>query len=211
MKTHFWADPHLSHDGILGITFRNFPTIEEHNGVVLEELNSRVGDKDRLIVLGDVCWRAEETWMSQIRCKNRYLIVGNHDKAKLGKMFMTAEDVAEFKIQGHKIFCSHYPHAYWPASHHGSLHLYGHTHAQRERTLDDAFPGRRAMDVGVDNAFRLFGQYRPFTEDEVIAILMARPGHDQIAFYEWFQAKRKEMGTVEFNRYYMNEPWTPPQ
>lgn len=65
------------------------------------------------------------------------------------------------------------------------------------------------MDAGVDNAFRLFGKYRPFHEDEVIQILTARPGHDQIAYYKWFQLERKRLGVKEFNRVYMNQPWTP--
>lgn len=187
MKTFFTADTHLAHDGILGITFRKFPTIEDHNEAIIDGINSTVGVNDRLFILGDFCWRAEESWFSRIKCKNTQLIFGNHDKAKLGKLFQTAEDTTEIKLQGHKIFLSHYPHAYWPASHHGSLHLYGHVHSQREATLDAAFPGRRSMDCGVDNAKFLLGQYRPFSEDEVIQILTARPGHDQVEWYEKYQ------------------------
>jgi hypothetical protein len=43
-----------------------------------------------------------------------------------------------------RIFVSHYPHAYWPRSHKGCLHVYGHVHAEREATLDAALPGRRS-------------------------------------------------------------------
>lgn len=192
MKRCFIADPHLSHDGILGITFRNFPTIEDHNEVILDGINSTAEKDDLIYLLGDFCWHGEESWLSRIRCKNIHLIIGNHDRAKLGKLCKTAQDVADIKIQGTPVFLSHYPHAYWPASHHGSLHLYGHVHSQREATLDAAFPGRRSMDVGVDNAFLLLGAYRPFTEDEVLDILLKRPGHDLVEFYKDLQAKRRE-------------------
>jgi hypothetical protein len=62
-------------------------------------------------------------------------------------------------------------------------------HRQREATLDVAFPGRRSMDVGVDNAKHLLGEYRPFSEDEVLEILLKRPGHDILSFYKEFQSK----------------------
>lgn len=194
MKTYFTADTHLAHEGILGITARKFSSIEAHNDVILENLNRTVGEHDRLFVLGDFCWRAEESWVAKIRCKNLHLIYGNHDKAKLGRLFKTAEDVCELKLQDHKIFLSHYPHAFWPSSHYGALHLYGHVHSTREETLDAAFPGRRSMDVGVDNAKLLLGIHRPFSEDEVISILTARPGHDQV---EWYRERERRLQAAD--------------
>lgn len=38
------------------------------------------------------------------------------------------------------------------------------------------------MDVGVDNAKHLLGEYRPFSEDDIISILGAQPGHHPISF-----------------------------
>jgi hypothetical protein len=43
--------------------------------------------------------------------------------------------------------------------------------------------------VGVDNAKHLLGEYRPFSEDEVMEILLKRPGHDDLQFYKDFQSK----------------------
>jgi len=88
------------------------------------------------------------------------------------------------KVNGQRCWLSHYPHAYWPASHKGSFHLYGHTHDQREATLDAVFPGRRSHDAGLDTAFRRFGVHRPFTEMEVFDYLINRPGHDLPEFYQ---------------------------
>lgn len=40
------------------------------------------------------------------------------------------------------------------------------------------------MDVGVDNIAKLFGAYRPISQDEVIGILSERPGI-------WFDGRDK--------------------
>jgi hypothetical protein len=47
--------------------------------------------------------------------------------------------------------------------------------------MDRMMPGRRAMDVGIDAAFHKFGEYRPFTEDEVLELLN-RPGHHDVEY-----------------------------
>jgi hypothetical protein len=66
-----------------------------------------------------------------------------------------------------KIHMTHYPILSWDSLHHGGLHLYGHTHGIYEEKLDWIFPGRRAMDVGIDNIHKLTGQWRPISLLEV--------------------------------------------
>ncbi len=61
-------------------------------------------------------------------------------------------------------------------SHHGAIHLYGHSHSSAEEGLDKKFPGRRSMDVGIDNAYRLLGEYRPFSWDEIKHRLLSKQG-----------------------------------
>jgi calcineurin-like phosphoesterase family protein len=192
MKNHFIADLHLDHEGVLAMSGRLFRNIVEHNDCMISQCNRYVPEGDRLFILGDVAWNSVDNYLDRLVCKDVHLIWGNHDKNNFGKKFKTAQDVLEIKIgpkpDQHKVFLSHYPHAYWPSSHHGSFHLYGHCHRQREHTLDTFFPGRRSLDVGVDNALHLLGEYRPFNEDEIIAILGNRPGHDPIKHYDEFQA-----------------------
>jgi calcineurin-like phosphoesterase family protein len=189
MKTYFTADLHLQHEGVLGMSGRRFDSIEAHDDHLIGQINATVQWNDRLFLLGDVCWRQFDSYAKKIRCTNLHLVMGNHDRASFAKNVKTCQDVDLIQVQGHKIYLSHYPSAYWPASHYGSLHLYGHMHRQREATLDAAFPGRRSMDVGVDNAKHLLGEYRPFSEDEVMEILLKRPGHDDLQFYKDFQSK----------------------
>jgi hypothetical protein len=49
-----------------------------------------------------------------------------------------------------------------------------------EDYLDSMWPERRSMDVGVDNAFRIFGEYRPFSEYDILNLLSTRKGHHRI-------------------------------
>lgn len=190
MITHFTADTHLQHEGILDMQARPYPSIDAHDDAIVESFNRCVGKDDRLVILGDVAWRTVDSFLARLVCKNVHLIVGNHDKASYGKHFKSVADVGEFKIGEHKIFCSHYPHAYWPASHYGSIHLYGHVHGDREDTLDAAFPGRRSMDCGLDNAFNVFGERRPFHQQEILDLMLVRPGHDKVDFYKRKQETR---------------------
>ncbi len=182
----FTADTHFNHENVLKCSPRGrlFSCGTEHDLAIIEGINSTVGEKDELYILGDVAWTAETSWVSKIRCKYIHHIIGNHDRTTYGRLFVSTSDVREIKLGEHKCFLSHYPHAYWPASHHGSLHLYGHCHSQREATLDLAFPGRRSMDVGVDNALIHLGALVPFNETQILDILLARPGHDMREFYD---------------------------
>lgn len=179
MLTFFTADLHIDHGTLAN--YRGFTNIGEHDQLIIDGINQRVQKNDRLFILGDV--GNILSWLKKIICTNLYLIQGNHDKASIGKLFKTVQDTDVIKIGEHRVFLSHYAHAYWPMSHRGSFHLYGHTHGKREETLDNLFPERRSMDCGIDNAFRLIGSYVPFSETEIIDILGSKKGHDPLSFY----------------------------
>lgn len=71
--------------------------------------------------------------------------------------------MAEIAVEGHGVVLLHYAMRTWPKSHHGSLHLYGHSHG--------AVPGdRQSCDVGVD-----CWNLRPVGLDEIIAHLGTLP------------------------------------
>jgi len=186
---YFSADLHLGHSGVLKMSNRPFSNIEEHDEHLIDSINSLVGKRDDLYILGDFAWREPQKYLSQIKCRNRFLIRGNHDQKNIHSYIKNVYDTREVKIpfpeEGPrtKVWLSHYPHAYWPSSHYGALHLYGHLHSMREETLDTAFPRRRAMDVGVDNAYRLLGQYRPFSAEEIYGILSIKENHDPVEWY----------------------------
>ena len=186
MKTFFTADTHFDHEKLFDprTTTRPF-TLDEWNVVMLDAINTRVDRADRLFILGDFAWKRPGYWRTKIRCRHVTLIIGNHDKVgKCRNVFGGAMYDTRMvkKVCGSaRVFLSHYPHAHWPSSHRGSLHLYGHCHSLREACLDVIWPERRAMDVAPDTAFQLTGEWRPFSDREIVDRLINRKGHDMIS------------------------------
>lgn len=85
-------------------------------------------------------------------------------KVYLQDLFKSTQYYKELSIEGHKICLLHYGMRVWNKSHKGAIHLYGHSH--------DTLPGvGKSMDVGVDVAFRMFGEYRPFSWKEIQSIM----------------------------------------
>lgn len=96
-------------------------------------------------------------------------------------LFTYTDHVLDFKIKldktisgseyekGAEFFASHYSHRVWDKHHKGRFHIYGHSHTSLEYIEHG-----RSMDVGVDNAYRLFGKYRPFNIREVFTMLKSR-------------------------------------
>lgn len=189
MRTFFTADTHFDCPKLVENTRPSFG--KDHDEELIDNINSTVGRDDRLYILGDFAKKNPYLYRSQIRCRNVLLAYGNHDKpvAKFRSVF--GDDVSNrlIKVDGHLIYISHYPHAYWDRSHYGVMHLYGHRHNQSEYKLDKLFPGRRSMDVGIDTALMLFNQYRPFSMSDIVDRLMSRPGHDLIAESERWPSK----------------------
>ena len=185
MKTYFTADPHFSRHGtnLLGRPFANVREMSEH---ILDAINSRVTRKDRLIIAGDFSFREPAYWRSRLVCRNCVLVLGNHDnRAKSIEAFgiHNTREQYDTKCCGHPCWVSHYPTLYWPKSHYGSYHVFGHVHDQRTGTIIHHFPTARMMDVGVDAAYRELGEWTAFSEDEIHANLSLWSGHDPVEFY----------------------------
>lgn len=189
MPRFFTSDPHFRHQAVITKMNRGegrFASIEDHDAHLIDQINKLVKRGDELYMLGDYAWADHSAIRMQINCRHIKICLGNHDKfGKLRGIFGEAPHVRELKSfgdRGQTCFMSHYPHAYWSRSHYGSYHLYGHMHMKREADLDKMMPERKSMDVGVDNAFRLLGEFRPFSEGEVLHFL-DKKGHDPLEFY----------------------------
>ena len=165
MKTFFISDTHFGHENILKYDNRPFATIEEHDQALMNNINSVVEPGDTLWHLGDVAWSQKSyEWFFENLKEEIYLklIRGNHDNR--GSLpFFLPQDVAEIKVNGHKIFLSHYPHLSWPNRYHGALHLFGHVHGNLQGV-------GRSMDVSAN----MIG-YTPISAEEVIEKLTAIP------------------------------------
>jgi calcineurin-like phosphoesterase family protein len=199
-KQKVWvtSDSHYNHDGICSATSkweeetidknhagtRKFDSLQDMNNALVKGINNYVAEDDILISLGDWSFGGSPSiveFRSQINCRNIYLCLGNHDhhirrKEVFRKMFTSVSDVLYFKVQENRktkavsFFASHYSHRVWDKSHKGTFHIFGHSHGG----LDHIDTGT-SMDVGVDSAFKRFGEYRPFNILEVVNILKDKP------------------------------------
>lgn len=93
-----------------------------------------------------------------------------------------------FKLHDTKATLQHYAERIWDKSHQGTIQLHGHSHAGLERMfqyfghtpggkhpVNEFYNKHRTMDVGIDNYFRIFGEYRMFTADSIYQRLINRP------------------------------------
>lgn len=156
------GDLHFNHRRIIEYCKRPFKTVEEMNEAIIRNWNNKVSEEDNILILGDFCFGDEDTFDKFYDRLNGYKIFvrGNHDK-KFPKD-IHSHDVVEFSYKNNNYFCSHYAHRVWNKSHHGSIHLYGHSHG----SLPDD-PNSLSMDVGID----CHPNYEPFSEREILNIM----------------------------------------
>lgn len=186
MNTWYTADLHLGHNNLARM--RGYNDTYAHDAMIIDNINRYVQPKDRLFIVGDFAWKRPQSYRPRIACKQIVFIRGNHDTHQdCLRAFGTVHDIfvqRKFGANNEPLIMCHYPMAYWDRSHYGSYHVYGHMHSNREATLEAMMPNRRALDVGVDNAKRLLGEYRPFAKADILALLDGRRGHDDIAYYQ---------------------------
>jgi calcineurin-like phosphoesterase family protein len=146
---------------------------------LINSINAIVKPNDELWCLGDFAWKASRYghYRQRLRVRTLHAIYGNHDVKSLRKHVSSAQDMVCRKFDGTKIHMTHYPLASWSSREYGSIHLYGHCHGSMEVILNSTFPGRRAMDVGVDNIFNLTGEWRPISLTEVFHRLKDQDVH----------------------------------
>jgi len=178
----FSSDFHIGHKNICGPKiskwkegFRTFDSIQDMNDDIINNINTYVKYDDTLYFLGDFAFGDHKKipeYRNRIICKNIHICIGNHDEGYSNNTdirsykdsFSSVNDTIKFSINGQSFFLSHYAHRIWPASHKGTIHLYGHSH----NSIPDY---GKSMDVGIDVAYKMFGKYRPFSYTEIIDIM----------------------------------------
>lgn len=179
-NTYFISDPHFGHKNIIKYANRPFESVDNMNETIIKNWNNLIKPNDEVYILGDVSLtNQEETNKILNRLNGRlYLIKGNHEKSVMSSKenrdrFEWIKDYYELKYEyngkRNMIVMCHYAMRVWNKSHHGSYHLYGHSHDSLEYEQ-----WGKSMDVGIDSAARVLGEYRPFTFDEVDGILSQR-------------------------------------
>lgn len=176
MNIWFSSDWHINHSNITGPKvskwdkgYRNFESTHEMNKCLFNNINKYCRSEDIIYFLGDFCFGGHSLtpeWRKHIACQTIHVCRGNHDsKIDLYKnSFTSIQDVLTVKHGNHTFFLSHYSHQVWYGSHKGVIHLFGHSHNSIEGI-------GKSMDIGVDTAYKLLKEYRPFSIEEVISIM----------------------------------------
>lgn len=176
-KIFFTSDTHFGHENIIKYSKRPFKNANHMNEVFIENWNKTVDEDDEVYHLGDVSLMSAEKTIEILERLNGkvYLIKGNHEKSVMSQPFTRnffewIKPKHEIRINGIDITLDHYAGRVWNKSHHGSILLYGHSHD----SLDIQGHWGKSMDVGVDSANRLFGEYRPISFEEIMKIMNKR-------------------------------------
>lgn len=179
---YYISDLHLGHENAMKrFDHRPFKSLEEQDNVIISNINSIVTPQDNLYLLGGVSWyKSDKTYelLNKINCKNRFLLVGNHDRwakdSKCKKLFQGIYDLKKIYDNGRTVVLCHYPLAVWDQSHRGNYHLYGHVHknltpyGETNHTILSHNEMVNAYNVG---CMLPYMNYKPRTLDEIINML----------------------------------------
>jgi calcineurin-like phosphoesterase family protein len=177
---------------------RDFDTLEEMNAHLIENINRCCKPEDVLYFGGDFTFGGiDKIWLfrKELQVKTIHYIIGNHcDKIAKNKvlpncyyaadgqnqghydvraqdLFTSVQDVLTIKLGKKTIFMSHYPHISWIWAKEGSIMVHGHEHGNINHLNEDC----RRFDIGIDSAYKILGEYRPFSAEEVIEINEKKP------------------------------------
>lgn len=197
MKNNIWmtADTHFMHRNIAGpkvsvweTGYRDFEDEKEMSRQIVKTFNQHVKSDDIVYHISDWSFGGiENIWnfRKQLNCNNIHLITGNHDhhiiKNKLlpipdrilhaKHMFESVNpDLILEKLPGYENYTfhlNHYAKRVWYNSNKGGIHLFGHSHGSLPMF-------GKSIDVGIDVAYKMFKEYRPFHIDEIINIMKDR-------------------------------------
>lgn len=170
MSTYFTSDTHFSHGSILRYSARPWTTVEEMDEGLIASWNYYVRKNDLVYFLGDFafCGKPKQREILKRLNGTKHLIKGNHDASAPGDMFETVSGLKDIRINEDgvktKATLCHYAMRVWNCSHYGAWNLHGHSHGTMR-------PLGRQLDIGVDNAAKLLGEYRPFSVHEIAHII----------------------------------------
>ena len=166
--TYVTSDTHFGHANVIKYSNRPYAHVDEMDEALIENWNSRVKPTDTIFHLGDFSFKDPAQYLRRLQGKIIYL-PGNHDqmfyknKSLLDrfenaamlhevtkridgvKFNLTCEIKYDDGNRGGLIVLNHYANLVWNKSHHGAIHLHGHSHGSLKYPKE-----MRAMDVGVD-------------------------------------------------------------
>jgi len=176
MTIYLTSDEHYYHENISKYCNRPFNTTEEMNQYLIDSFNKKVTPDDITYHLGDFTFKKQEIAFNIIEQLNghHYFIRGNHDSwlknnVKHKKIF-NVKDYDELKINGQDLILSHYPMYTWNKARYNSWMLHGHCHSNINKDNEST----KRLDVGVDSAKKILGDYVPFSFADIKVIMESK-------------------------------------
>jgi len=169
------SDQHFGHGNIIKYENRPFKSVEEMDEYMIYKHNLKVSPKDNVYFLGDCIFSNDENKTVKLLQRlngNKHLIYGNHDKIVRTSQLVQQQFnfcknyyVNYENINGNKtpIILFHYPIQVWDRKHHGSIHLYGHIHSNKDNHHPMVNDLVNAYNVGVD-----VRNFEPVTIEEIL-------------------------------------------
>jgi len=153
--------------------------------------NKQVKKGDVAYILGDLSFSHKyEEVAAFLRRLNgqKFVLKGNHDRReildslKLSGIIQNWWDYKEIKLGTDKTTTClfHFPIASHHRKSYGSFMLHGHVHGTIQ------YPGK-LLDVGLDNSYKIFGEHKLFSEQDVLEYMKTR----QVAVLD-HHSKREE-------------------
>lgn len=159
---YFSSDWHMGHVNIIKYDKRPFNTIKEMDETIIKNVIEKLKKGDDLYYLGDFSLTKSQNEMEghmialSLTGANLYFIKGNHDKKDtiklyqkygtyLGEQRMISVPDNDARDGHQNIVLNHYAMRVWDRSHHGTWHLYGHSHHTLPELSDSL-----SFDVGIN-------------------------------------------------------------
>lgn len=172
------SDLHLRHQSVINFG-RDFSDLDQMNNYIIGEINRKVGKNSLLILLGDTIMVDKDyNWfLSEIVCENVIMLYGNHcNRGRLLDAFIESDkllyagDYLELNIEGQIVCCQHYPSFNWNYQDQNSISVHGHLHADENDVVKEIHK-YKSMDCGIDNYYKLFGEYSVFSFEQIKELL----------------------------------------
>jgi calcineurin-like phosphoesterase family protein len=184
MITWITGDHHFGHTNIIKYCNRPFSCVGEMDSELISIWQGCVAPDDVVLYLGDFTLGNKEQAAYYFAALNGKINVlynpWHHDKRWLpgvGASGFTSRStympyifppivvlgdvgINEDGDSIPAVLC-HYEFLNWDRKHYGSYHFFGHSHGT-------STPRHNCLDVGIDNAFKLVGEYRPLKLDEAV-------------------------------------------
>lgn len=174
------SDLHLRHQSVINFG-RKFTDLDQMNNHIIEEINRKVSKDSLMVLLGDTIMVDKDyNWfLSEIVCENVIILYGNHDN--IGKLQKVVSDMQftkllyigyylELNIEGQIVCCQHYPSFNWNFQDDGAISAHGHLHADENEVIKEIHK-YKSIDCGIDNYYKLFGEYSIFSFEQIKEIL----------------------------------------